>query len=40
MLESCLIMSENTQRIARNTVFLYIRMFLTMLIGLYSSIVV
>ena len=33
-------MSNKTQQIAKNTVFLYFRMFLTMLIGLYTSRVV
>lgn len=32
--------SENTKRIAKNTVMLYIRMFLTMLVSLYTSRVV
>ena len=30
-------MQDNTKRIAKNTVFLYIRMFVMMLIGLYTS---
>ena len=30
-------MSENTKRIAKNTVALYFRMFLMMAIGLYTS---
>ena len=32
--------NKNTQKIAKNTVFLYLRMFLMMLIGLYTSRVV
>lgn len=32
--------SENNKRIAKNTVYLYIRMFITMLVGLYTSRVV
>ena len=30
-------MQNNTQRIAKNTVFLYLRMFVMMVIGLYTS---
>jgi len=29
--------SENNKRIAKNTIFLYIRMFLTLVVGLYTS---
>lgn len=32
--------SDNNKRIAKNTVFLYIRMFITMIVGLYTSRVV
>ena len=30
-------MQNNTQRIAKNTIFLYLRMFVMMVIGLYTS---
>ena len=29
--------SENSKRVAKNTVLLYFRMFVTMLVGLYTS---
>ena len=32
--------SENNKRIAKNTIMLYLRMFLTMVVGLYTSRVV
>ena len=32
--------SDNNKRIAKNTIVLYLRMFLTMVVGLYTSRVV
>lgn len=32
--------SDNNKRIAKNTIMLYLRMFLTMVVGLYTSRVV
>ena len=29
--------TENNKRIAKNTLFLYFRMFITLLVGLYTS---